>query len=207
VSLSSRLIVPLFAAAGLGGVGCTLVHDAAHNACHQVCMTMEESRELCRDRAWADVAWKRHRAECCGGRPSSAYEDGFKDGFVNLLYRGGNGEPPPLPPKHLRQFNDQTPCGTTVAQAWFAGYRHGAGVARDRGYRQWVTGSSSLIYCEQIAPTDAVTIEVPPNIVASTKPVEKAAPALVPVVHVTAAPKEADRPTMVRNLIRVPKPQ
>src|SRR5207237_1248141 len=69
---------------------------------------------------------------------------GFKEGFAEFLYQGGDGEPPPLPPQKYRSIRYQTPEGYQAVEAWFAGYRHGAAEARKSGQRELVTGPSAL---------------------------------------------------------------
>src|SRR5205807_2557372 len=71
---------------------------------------------------------------------SEDYAQGFKDGYAEYLYRGGDGEPPLLPPKRYRHVRYQTPQGYMAAEDWFAGYRHGAAVAHHTGARRWITG-------------------------------------------------------------------
>jgi hypothetical protein len=126
------------------GPGCTLVHDAASLTAFKVRESIEDRREAARNRSWAEQAWEEVRA----GSPDAVYSEdfgrGFQDGFAHYLFRGGNGEPPPLPPGHYRQLRYQTPQGYRAIEDWFAGFRHGADAARRSGYRRWVTGPSSL---------------------------------------------------------------
>ena len=87
-------------------------------------------------RCWADQAWR----EQCSSDPeqsvSSAYVAGFKDGFVDYVYAGGPGEPPPVPPRQFWNADQRNPCGHAAATDWFAGFRHGAQLAREEGYRK-----------------------------------------------------------------------
>jgi hypothetical protein len=72
------------------------------------------------------------------------YETGFIDGFVDYVFAGGNGEPPPVPPRRLWNVYFRSEEGHLRAADWFTGYRHGAGYARDGGYRELSTIRSSL---------------------------------------------------------------
>ena len=91
-------------------------------------------------RSWADQAWRQQCSAGCGqsasgGYQSRAYVAGFKDGFVDFVFAGGSGEPPPLPPRRYWNVGARNPRGHAGAADWFAGFRHGAQVARDEGYR------------------------------------------------------------------------
>ena len=96
------------------------------------------------DRQWAEAAWQDVRRTHPAASYSEDYVRGFKDGFEHYLYWGGNGEPPPVPPRRYRTVTYQTPEGYRAIEHWFAGFRHGASAAQESGYRQWVTGPSAL---------------------------------------------------------------
>ncbi|MFL5330795.1 MAG: hypothetical protein ACJ8C4_17990 [Gemmataceae bacterium] len=125
------------------GTGCALIRDGASLARYEVRTKIDDRRERIRNSEWADEAWERAVASGEACRCSEDYEDGFKDGFSNYLMRGGKGDPPPLPPRRYRAVEYQTPAGYAQVEKWFAGYRHGAEVARDSGDRRWITGPSS----------------------------------------------------------------
>lgn len=127
---------------GLLASGCSLVVQTTRVVVAHVSQVAEDSAECKRNRKWAEAAWRVAAAEDQGHSPD--YGAGFREGFAEFLYQGGDGEPPPLPPKRYRKLRYQTPEGYRAIADWFAGYRHGAAVARDGGYRQWVTGPSSL---------------------------------------------------------------
>jgi hypothetical protein len=131
-------------ALGVLSPGCALVGDAAHLACDESAACVREHSERSRNRHWAQTAWKDYAAaspECSGSRD---FEHGFKEGFAEYLYEGGPAEPPLLPPTRYRKLRYQTVDGYRAVQDWFEGYRRGAQVAEQSGYRQWVTGPSSL---------------------------------------------------------------
>jgi hypothetical protein len=97
---------------------------------------LDRARSLKVYRQWADEAWAAER----GGIPDVAEDEnyvlGFRDGFVDFVYAGGQGEPPPMPPRQFWNVAWRNPAGQAAAQQWFAGYRHGAQAARNGGYRQ-----------------------------------------------------------------------
>jgi hypothetical protein len=84
-------------------------------------------------------------SECPELLGSPDYALGFRDGFVDYVYAGGNGEPPPVPPRQYWNVMLRSPEGKQLADAWFAGYRHGAQIARDGGYRDLGTIRTSLV--------------------------------------------------------------
>ncbi len=95
-------------------------------------------------RAWSDLAWREQYSadpEQCG---SNAYEVGFKDGFTDYVFAGGSGEPPPVPPRLFWNVDVRNPRGRSEATDWFAGFRHGAQVAREEGHRKRALIPSSL---------------------------------------------------------------
>jgi hypothetical protein len=153
------LILPL----ALWSAGCTLLETATHVMVYRTTEAIEEYHERKRNAAWAERAW----AELCQQTPqlvSADYAAGFKEGFAEYLYRGGLGEPPPLPPEHYRKLRYQTPEGFRAIVAWCAGYRHGASHARGGGYRRFVTGPASTSgHLESVGP-DLGYPEAPPVI-------------------------------------------
>jgi hypothetical protein len=123
--------------------GCNLVCDGIRTTCACFGDAVEDVREYRRDRALADEVWDNVCACKQGESYSVDYERGFRDGFVDYLYRGGCGDPPSLPPHRYRHFRYQTPDGYHAIEDWFAGYRHGATAARETNYRRWITGPAA----------------------------------------------------------------
>jgi hypothetical protein len=131
---------------GLSGGGCALV-DGVRVTTNRTKETVEDSVEWKRDKKWADEAWAKAR-QCDPNIPQSGdFSAGFREGFATYVYRGGSGEPPPLPPRSYRALKYQTPQGYQAIESWFDGYRYGASVARDGGYRQLVTGPAAVPAC------------------------------------------------------------
>lgn len=129
--------------------GCTVCENARRTMCtepHLFHWKKDKRRSLAVYSAWADDAWQEHAHNCTqldGG--SADYIIGFRDGFVDYVYAGGTGEPPPVPPRHLWNVDFRNGEGHQRAEDWFAGYRHGAQVARDEGYRDLATIRSSVL--------------------------------------------------------------
>ena len=94
--------------------------------------------------AWARESWTRISQE----EPDlpASYARGFRQGFVDYVYAGGTGEPPPVPPRPFWRINFRNKLGDQAIRDWYVGYRHGAAVARDDGYRdRAVIPSSELL--------------------------------------------------------------
>jgi hypothetical protein len=107
------------------------------------CRTADDILERHRNYKLAEDTWQA-LAHADPGQPYSPdYVTGFKDGFADYLQAGGSGEPPPLPPRHYWKMAYETPQGHQAIEDWFAGFRLGAALARESGYREWVTIPSS----------------------------------------------------------------
>ena len=124
--------------AGILLPGCTLCQNAKRTVLGEPSEfswmhDRKESVEVYR--CWADSAWREQCSSDPEQRVSSAYVGGFKDGFVDYVYAGGSGEPPPVPPRQFWNVDLRNPRGHVAATDWFAGFRHGSQVAREEGYR------------------------------------------------------------------------
>jgi hypothetical protein len=93
----------------------------------------------------AEQVWGEESANCAEMAEERDYYLGFRDGFVDYIWAGGSGEPPPVPPRYLWNVMLRSPEGKQRADLWFDGYRHGAGVARSGGYRELGTIRTSLV--------------------------------------------------------------
>ncbi len=118
--------------------GCGLLCNAAHNLAAETHREMDELEAFRRNRQWARSAWDAARGADPSRGYSPDYADGFKDGFADYLAAGGTGEPPAVPPRKYWKASYGTPQGYQAIEDWFTGFRHGAAVARDGGYRRWV---------------------------------------------------------------------
>jgi hypothetical protein len=85
---------------------------------------------------WADEEWVQQFGSCAEIATTSDYAYGFHEGFVDFCYAGGTGDPPPVPPRTYWNVAVRNAEGKERVQQWFEGYRHGARVAREGGYRE-----------------------------------------------------------------------
>jgi hypothetical protein len=128
--------------------GCTVCQNAMRTMYHEPkAFSWKDDRprsvELYRN--MADQAWREELGHCPELLGEVDYAIGFRDGFVDFVYAGGNGEPPPIPPRQFWNAILRTPDGKRRADQWFAGYRHGARVARHGGYRELGIVHTSLL--------------------------------------------------------------
>lgn len=96
----------------------------------------DRPRSLRLYREWADQEWSQFAGNCGDGQDPDEFGAGFRDGFVDYVFAGGTGEPPPVPPRKFWNAAWRNPAGHAASADWFNGYRVGASVARDGGYRR-----------------------------------------------------------------------
>src|SRR3954451_4826288 len=98
--------------------GCAVISEGVHVISHEWGLEIDDCLERSRNRKWAEQAW----ANCpVSWQPCSEdFALGFKDGFAEYLYRGGDCEPPLVPPTRFRKFRYQTPQGYQAIEEWFA---------------------------------------------------------------------------------------
>jgi hypothetical protein len=122
----------------LGSAGCGVVYNISRTVSSHVSSSVNDCLERQRNRRWAEAVWLKVCAAAPPGAYALDYHDGFVDGFAEYLYRGGTGQPS-LPPCRYRWFTYRSPEGSHAVVDWYAGYRHGVSVAKEGGYRRFVT--------------------------------------------------------------------
>lgn len=101
-------------------------------------LAQREARLLA-EQAWAEVAPTLANA-------SRDYENGFTEGFADYLYRGGEGEPPLIPPRGYWNLRFLNQFGKASTKDWYAGFRHGAQTCKSTGLRDmWLVPTSLLL--------------------------------------------------------------
>src|SRR3954469_9221088 len=123
----------------------------------------DSSRSLALYTQWADQAWLEEGLPCLSGAAQPDYEDGFHDGFIDYVYAGGTGEPPPVPPRMYWNVLLRSETGKERVHQWFDGFRHGARVAREGGYREMSVVPSSVVGAARNAPPNMASPDVPAN--------------------------------------------
>ena len=110
----------------------------------------------------AEHAWK-----CVCDQPrhsaySHPYKEGFIEGFIDYV-DAGEGEPPFVPPLRFRLSKHRTEDGLQMIEDWYAGFRHGAAVARESGLRELslVPMPGPVTKPPQTVPQANIPIEAP----------------------------------------------
>ena len=134
------------------GSGCNLVALTTKNLAFETGRCTESKVESVRDRWRADDAWRAVREADPTHPYSSDYAAGFKDGYKEYLYFGGNGSAPSLPPRCYWEARYQTPEGFMAMEDWFAGFRHGGEVAQSSDLRHWVVLPVSAARADEAGP-------------------------------------------------------
>jgi hypothetical protein len=127
------------------------------------CEEEDDAISMATYRSWADEAWAETGACCPEDCLSLDYSWGFREGFAEFVYAGGDGEPPAMPPRIYWQADMRSREGAAAVASWFEGYRHGARVAKEGGYRDATTIrlSGSLRDCDACGCPDK-TCPLPP---------------------------------------------
>jgi hypothetical protein len=132
--------VAILGALGPVAAGCNIAHNAARNLINEphVVWTQHEIKHDLRKAARA--AWETARGECPEHADSKIFRDGFIDGYVDYLDRGGNGSLPAVPPamytRHEKFFTEDGQCRV---KEYFLGFKMGQDVAIASGQRQLLT--------------------------------------------------------------------
>jgi hypothetical protein len=127
----------LFGCCALGS-GCNVAVNFARDTVFEAKRVTDECCERIRNRSVANAAWDDFQKCAPKGSYSAHYARGFKDGFADYLYAGGNGDQPPTLPECYWGVRYQTPEGYQAIQDWFAGYPQGMAAAQQSGLRELV---------------------------------------------------------------------
>jgi hypothetical protein len=131
-----RRLSVLFVVVCLALGGCQFPVYIVNNLSYEVCRCLDDSKNKQDIAKLAEQNWKR---TVCGSNEhephSEDYHAGFIEGFSYFVFRGGDGEPPPVPPQCYWKESFRTPEGQVRVQNWFNGFRVGAQTAREGNYR------------------------------------------------------------------------
>jgi hypothetical protein len=116
--------------------GCGAVHNLSTETCLAHTQRAIE-RDLRKD---AHVAWQCVRDQHPRRAFTEEFHDGFLDGFVDYLDRGGAATPPAVPPiKYVKKKRYFTPEGHCLINDYYLGFKYGVDVAVASGKRQHLT--------------------------------------------------------------------
>lgn len=88
----------------------------------------------------AREAWREVRCQYARRAFTAEFRDGFLDGYSDYLDRGGDAQPPAVPPvRYTRHHKYFTPEGHALIRDYFLGFKYGVDVAIATGRRQYLT--------------------------------------------------------------------
>jgi hypothetical protein len=129
---------PLLFALSLLSPGCELAVLTAENLADTVAGYTDKVLDCTNEVCLAERAWQAVRKSNPGISYSVYYARGFRDGYVDYLDNGGDGEPPLVAPACYYHAIYHTPAGHRAVDDWFDGFRHGAALAKASGYREHI---------------------------------------------------------------------
>ena len=126
------LLLPLLA------TGCNIAHEAIRNLHHEPRLLWTQWVITHRLQHQARQAWEGIQEEFSDCAPE--FREGFLDGYVDYLDRGGPAHLPAMPPsKYTRHPRYFTPEGHARLQQYFLGFQLGQQQAITSGQRRYLT--------------------------------------------------------------------
>jgi len=169
--------------------------------------------------AWQEVCRQYSR------RPfTPEFHDGFIDGYSDYLDRGGDGQPPAVPPpRYTQNKHYYTPEGHVRLRDYLLGFKYGTDVAIASGQRQFLTvpvlipdaPESTLVDVAEATPiAPALPLPMPRAVGPSPRPAEvlgplgaestKPAPGIPAIPAVPATPALPDLPAIPNSSSKAP---
>ncbi len=143
--------------------GCQFPQYIVHNLRFESARCVDECKEDHSIDNMAADAWMRLGNDPSGRwNHSDDFHEGFLAGFTYFVKRGGDGEPPPVPPSSYWKESYRSPEGHACVENWFAGYRLGTQVARDGRYRERQVVTVSRPLYEDPRMVQPASASVPP---------------------------------------------
>ncbi|HEX5270924.1 MAG TPA: hypothetical protein VFW33_10570, partial [Gemmataceae bacterium] len=106
-----------------GGTGCdTFFRDACRNLTETPIRGCDDARLKMQTHRAGRQAWDRWCAAHAGQHFSGDFAEGFKAGFADYLYEGGDGQPPAVPPFPYTLRRYETPQGHVAIEEWYHGF-------------------------------------------------------------------------------------
>ena len=128
------------AALGPAAAGCNIAHNAARNIINEPHVVWTQHAIKHDLRQAAKAAWETSRDKCPEHADSAEFRDGFIDGYVDYLDRGGNGSIRAVPvAKYTRHKKYFTEDGQCVAKEYLLGFKLGQDIAISSGQRRLLT--------------------------------------------------------------------
>jgi hypothetical protein len=126
----------------------SFLHLTGRNLCESTSRCFENQTFKHSAMKYAVAAYRQVCKLAPDGALSAHYRDGFLEGYIDYLDAGGNGEPPAMGPFRYQMHEYQTIEGRIALRDWFAGFRHGASVAKASGFREMILVPVAHFPCE-----------------------------------------------------------
>jgi hypothetical protein len=138
------MCVSIVALSSTFAIGCFSARDSApdsfvcqsiRNVVQSPIRDLDEVRFIKFTKVQAEKSWDQF-CHSSGLSFRDPYHRGFVEGFIDYVQAGGNGEPPYLPPFRYRATPFRSAENASAIEDWYAGFRHGAAVAKESGLRE-----------------------------------------------------------------------
>ena len=126
----SQLLHVVFAAVGFAASGCSAFRGVSEYV--QYNDDTNDCVSGFRNGIRSHLAWSARVHEFSDQPHFLTIGAGFRAGYKNVA-SGGNGCPPPVPPRKYWSWKYQTEKGQAKVSAWYAGFPYGAMVAEQKG--------------------------------------------------------------------------
>src|SRR4051812_48274557 len=120
--------------------GCLPALHGARDSVAEKLVAPAESAIGHRIHSRARQAWRAVRDQYPRKLFTAEFRDGFLDGYADYLDRGGDAQPPAVPPaRYTTNQKYFTPEGHALIRDYFLGFQYGTEVAVATGQRQFLT--------------------------------------------------------------------
>jgi hypothetical protein len=155
------------------GILCTSSGCIAVDSVKDYCRYNDNTNDFVmgwRNSVWARQAWHAQKELFVDHPQFHAFGEGFRDGYISVA-SGGNGCPPPVPPRRYWNWRYQTPEGQAQVAAWWEGFPYGARAADVDGaglYQQIQVSHSIEVqyspdFLEPMLPEPLPAVNQPPG--------------------------------------------
>ncbi|MCE9562783.1 MAG: hypothetical protein K8U57_12120 [Planctomycetes bacterium] len=121
-------------------LGCSVVKYASQTIVNEPSVVHNQVGIEHKLRSQARSLWREVRTQYPRRAFTAEFRDGFLDGYVDYLDRGGNGSIPAVPPpKYTRHKKYFTENGQCLVKDYFLGFKYGQDIAIATGKRQFLT--------------------------------------------------------------------
>ena len=185
--------------------GCHTVYHPHHDHLAELGVAHSEQEIARVIQRKAREAWHIVRCEFPRRIFTPEFRDGFIDGYSDYLDRGGDAQPPAVPPLRYTQNKKYfTPEGHVLIRDYFLGFKYGTEVAVATGQRQFLTVPVLIPEKVELMPSGPVDhTPTPPAISESDRPVPQPLPAPKPMSKLPM-PRAIPSNEKPRNVSTVP---